>query len=83
MPSYLCKCNKRIDYTSIPADPSYQLVADKDVVVQDDIVTCNATWSEATQVLRCPYCGRLWVFWDGFHKAPTEYLNVGVDTRPA
>lgn len=83
MPSYRCNCDKWISYTSIPADPSYHLVAEKDVVVQDDIDTCNATWSESKQVLRCPYCDRLWVFWDGFHNAPTEYVSAGVDTRPA
>lgn len=82
MPSYLCKCNKRIDYTNIPAPPSYHLVADADVEVQDDIVTNNATWSKAIQVLRCHYCDRMWIFWDGFHNSPTEYVNAGVDTRP-
>ena len=83
MPSYLCKCNKRIDYTTIPAESSYHLLADEDVEIEEDIVTRNAAWSRAVQVLRCPNCDRLWVFWDGFHEAPTEYFNAGQDTRPA
>lgn len=82
MPSYLCKCDRRIDYTEIPAPTSYHLVHDEDVEVDEDIVTRHATWTEAVQVLRCPFCDRLWVFWQGFGNSPTEYVNAGVDRRP-
>ena len=50
VPSYLCKCNQRIDFTSIPAETSYHLVADEDVDVQEDVVTHNATWTKSIQV---------------------------------
>ncbi|GMU25073.1 MAG: hypothetical protein AMXMBFR13_51440 [Phycisphaerae bacterium] len=82
MPSYLCKCSKRIDYTKIPADASYHLVADEDVDILEDIVTHTAQWQKGIQVLRCPQCDRLWVFWQGFGSAPTEYVNAGIDERP-
>lgn len=81
MPSYLCKCQHRIDYSEIPAEASYHLVADLDAEVDDDLVTYNATWTAAAEVLRCPSCGRLWVFWNGMNQAPTEYELRGVDDR--
>ncbi len=81
MPSYLCKCLTRIDYTEIPASSSYHLVADAAAQVDEDLITYNATWTESTEVLRCPSCHRLWVFWDGMGQAPSEYLLVGVDDR--
>ena len=81
MPSYLCKCQTRIDYTEIPADASYHLVADSAAEVDDDLTTYNATWSQSTEVLRCLTCDRLWVFWSGMNQPPTEYQCLGVDKR--
>ena len=81
MPSYLCKCKTRIDYTQIPATCSYHLVEDAAAEVQHDLITYNASWNESTEVLRCPSCGRLWVFWDGMSNAPTEYKCEGLDNR--
>lgn len=81
MPSYLCRCQKRIDYTEIPAASSYYLVADEAAEVQDDLVTYVANWTESTNVLRCPSCDRLWVFWNGMGGVPTEYESRGLDER--
>lgn len=81
MPSYLCRCNTWIDYTDIPSENSYHLVKDVDVEVEDEIVTNYASWLKATQVLCCPSCERLWIFWAGMADAPVEYLCVGVDER--
>ena len=27
--------------------------------------------------LKCPRCGGLWCFWEGFAKPPTEYVPAG------
>jgi len=81
MPSYLCKCNTRIDYTEIPAAASYHLVEDGAAEVQEDL-THKVSWTESTEALRCPACDRFWVFWSGMSQAPTEYESKGIDDRP-
>jgi hypothetical protein len=81
MPSYLCKCDARIDYTAIPAPCSYFLIEDRAADVEQDLITWRT--ENALNVLKCPDCGRLWIFWDGMQNAPTEYRYVGVDPRGA
>jgi hypothetical protein len=81
MPGYLCKCDVRMDYTEIPAACSYYLVEDAAVDIQEDITTHQAAWTDLKNVLRCPACGRLWIFWNGMALAPTEYECRGVDDR--
>lgn len=80
MPSFLCRCGIRIDYTRIPADSAYQLVEDTKIDVENDSKYL-ARWEEATQVLECADCKRLWIFWNGMANSPTEYVNKGIDDR--
>jgi hypothetical protein len=70
-----------MDYTTIPAEASYELINDLDIDA-DEQLNGIAKWSKSVQVLRCSQCDRLWVFWQGMSEAPTEYLSQGVDIRP-
>ncbi len=81
MSSYLCKCDTRMDFTNIPADCSYHLVSDIAAEVQNDLLTYTFDINDSSEVLKCPSCGRLWVFLNGMAYAPTEYEYKGIDQR--
>lgn len=80
MPSYLCKCGTRIDYTDIPAAASYKVIGDADVDVDDEL-DMSFRSDRSKEALLCANCGRFWIFWNGFHNPPTEYMDCGVDSR--
>ena len=82
MPSYLCRCQTWINYTNIPAECSYHLIQDAAAEVQDDLLTYTFDMKDSSEVLRCPTCDRLWVFWNGMGRDPTEYECKGLDERP-
>jgi hypothetical protein len=59
----------------IPHEYEWLLLADKDVPdgAWDGSVGFKELYDRATSAFKCPICGRLWVFWDGFESEPQRY----------
>jgi hypothetical protein len=73
---FLCACGKEIRTSGdIPHPYEWLLLADNDV--PEDAWEGRIGWKQlydrVTHAFKCPACGRLWVYWDGFASKPTRY----------
>jgi hypothetical protein len=81
-----CRCGRIFSDASIPCNEEYHLLSDvtfddvcKDVIrlVNEDrdveVDVGYAILNASKYVYKCPYCGRLIVFWDGLEQKPRFY----------
>ena len=65
MPKLLCRCKYVIDRTRIPNDDDWLMIND---VVYDQsfsgMVDSDKVYDAMNRAVKCPNCGRLWVFWE-------------------
>lgn len=73
MPSYICKCRTRIDYSSIPNPNEWLLISDTDYDNYSGLVDAEDVYLKFTHALMCPNCSRLIIFREGFGAPPTYY----------
>ena len=73
MPKLLCRCDQVISFSAIPDEHSWWLISDVEFDSFVGMVDAEAVFRVGRHVLRCPQCGRLWVFWDKT-SPPTEYI---------
>lgn len=74
MPKIRCVCNYIIDLGGIPSQEQYLMISD--VLFDkyfDTEVKAEVLYSEMTIVAKCPNCGRLHIFYNGFDKEPVIY----------
>jgi hypothetical protein len=74
MPAIICKCDQKIGYGAIPNPDEWLVISDTTFDGFSGQVDADAIYRAAASMLRCPRCGRVWVFWDGFDSDPTEYV---------
>lgn len=74
MTSILCKCKQKISYGEIPCSHEYLFISDVAYDKYDEYIHWKKLYFEMKSILKCEYCGRLWVFRDGFENAPISYL---------
>ena len=77
MPGLECKCGHRISYTEIPCKDEWLVISDCDYDAFSGQVDAEDVFRAMTSMLKCPACGRLWVFWEGFGRRPSEYVPAG------
>lgn len=73
MPSILCKCKERLRFGEIPNPIEWLIVSDKAYGSFVGTIDAEALYRSMNSILKCPKCGRLWVFWDGFDSDPSCY----------
>jgi hypothetical protein len=73
---FLCACGDQIRTSGdIPHPYEWLLLADRDVPdgAWAGTVGFKQMYERATHAFKCPTCGRLWVYWDGFDADPQRY----------
>lgn len=76
-----CRCGHLIDYGVIPCPEEWLFVADDVFDRFSGATDVDEIYRAMRSFLKCPACGRLWVFWDGFSQPPEEY--VAANPAPA
>jgi hypothetical protein len=74
VPSMRCRCGEILRYGEIPRPIEWLFVSD---VAYDKFagnIDAEELYKAMHSFLKRPRCGRLWCFWDGFAKPPTEYV---------
>jgi hypothetical protein len=82
MPGLDCRCGLRIGYGEIPCSDEYLLISDVEFEPFWEEMDVERLYNSMRGVLKCPRCGRLWVFWDGYQNVAQEFMPVG-DGQPA
>ena len=65
MPKFICRCQNIIDRNAIPNANEWLIINDEvfDQSFQG-AVDSDDLYSKMLRALKCPKCGRLWVFWE-------------------
>lgn len=75
MPKLECKCGDLLDYGNIPCEMEYLFISDVNFDKFNETIEHQVLYREMNSFLKCPRCGRLWIFWDGFQSIATEYIR--------
>lgn len=75
MSRMVCKCGETLSNTAVPNDIQLRVYSDKE---WDDILNCNSIepWKiplPKYDVWKCPNCGRIYVFGEGYGPAIMVY----------
>ena len=73
MPSILCRCGEKLGYGEIPNPIEWLAISDKEYDAFACDINAEELYRNMRSFLKCPSCGRLWMFWDGFEGLPTVY----------
>jgi hypothetical protein len=73
VPKLLCECNSIIDYGIIPAKDEWLLISDVEFDQFSGLIDTELLYRNFKPMLKCPVCGRLHIFWDGFQHSPQIY----------
>lgn len=73
MPSMTCKCGHRITYGEIPCRDQWLFISDEAYDKFSGDADAEDIYRAMRPMLKCPNCGRLWVFWEGFGKPGSAY----------
>lgn len=77
MQKLTCRCGEVLRYGMIPCPIEWLMISDQrfDEITVSDVRLDTSEMSNAmARLLRCPSCGRLWVFWSGYDDEPVEYV---------
>jgi len=73
MPKLRCTCGEVLRYGEIPCPIEWLAISDVEYDELSEPCDLEGLYRQMTTILRCPVCDRLWAFWEGFGKPPTEY----------
>ena len=75
MPKMLCTCDNVIFLHEIPCPHEWRLISDVEYGrLWEEHATHEQIADATTLAVKCDECGRLFIYWDGFDKQPTEYV---------
>lgn len=80
MPSIRCHCTQVLRFGDIPNPIEWLLISDVEFDRYSGAVDAELLYRNMKHLLRCPKCGRLWVFWNGLEQRPEPYV---LDERTA
>lgn len=78
MPKLRCQCQTIINYGYIPSPDEWLLIADSEYDQFVYAVDTEELYRQFKHMLKCPVCGRLHVFWNGFEYPPQAYIPEDV-----
>lgn len=84
MSRFTCHCGQSIKIIEIPSPYLYHIYSDDVFVNSDDL---GGIVGRSSEVVRCPRCDRLYVWWFGTNGEVTEYVPAPLcderaDNRP-
>lgn len=74
MPALNCACGRRLGFGEIPNPIEFLLISETDYDAYSGLVDSEELYRKMASMLKCPTCGRLWIFWQGFAYEPKAYL---------
>jgi len=74
MPGLSCSCGHRISYGEIPCKDEWLIISDVVFDAFTRAVDAEELYRAMRSILKCPICGHLWVFWDGYQEAAQEFV---------
>ncbi|MFI0424921.1 hypothetical protein [Spongiactinospora sp. 9N601] len=78
MTKFECACGGLIRVSGeIPNPLEWKIISDGDFDRFQGAVDAEGVYLACTSMFRCPGCGRLWVYWDGFEGSPVCYVPEG------
>ena len=75
MASFNCSCGKLIALNEIPSRSEWLILSDIDANELPDEIATDLFLAKMRPLLRCEFCNRIWIFWDGREFQPTEYVQ--------
>ena len=76
MPKILCTCGDTIPFHRLDEPNEWMMINAAALYQLPDSARKSEIFPQLTGMLKCPVCGRLWVFWEGFGENPQEYLPI-------
>jgi hypothetical protein len=73
MPKIRCRCNFVIGLGQIPSPDQLMIISDAEFDKFAGLVDAEQIYSEMKVVAKCPNCGRIHIFWDGFDRPQAIY----------
>ncbi len=73
MPKINCKCNNVISLGEIPSPNQWMIISDIEYDQFHHQIDAEVLYSKMEVVVKCNFCGRLHIFWDGFDKPQVIY----------
>ena len=73
MPKIRCKCNFVIGLGQIPSPDQFMIISDVEYDHFEGQVDSEEIYSAMKVVAKCPNCGRIHIFWNGFDNPQTIY----------
>lgn len=73
MPKIICKCKEIIDLSEIPTPNQYMFISDIDYDKFTGSIDSEDLYMEMNIMIKCPNCGRLHIYWDGFDNPSKIY----------
>jgi hypothetical protein len=75
MAKFYCECAYLITTSGeIPNPLEWKIISDSTFDQFSGNVDAEDIYRACESMFRCPNCGRLWVFWNGFDKDPECYV---------
>lgn len=74
MPKIKCSCNEVIQYGEIPSPYEWLLISDVEFDKYSGLIDAEEVYRDMKRLLKCPNCGRLWIFWNDNESPPREYV---------
>ncbi|GAB3150824.1 hypothetical protein GCM10027161_50360 [Microbispora hainanensis] len=69
-----CRCMYVITTSGeIPNPLEWKIISDSRFDDFEGLVDAEEIYRACTSMFRCPVCGRLWVYWNGFDRDPECY----------
>lgn len=75
MPKIICACGEWLSYSNIPCRIEYKFISDVDYDKYEGTIDAELLYQQMRSFIKCPKCERIWFFWDGYNKQPTEYIK--------
>jgi len=76
MGKFNCKCGNILSTSGeIPNPIEWLLISDKDYDSFSDKIDAEDLYLKMKTILKCPNCGRLWIFWNGVQEEPSCYFQ--------
>lgn len=77
MPGLNCACGCRISFGQIPCKDEWLFISDERFDGVSGTLDSEELYKQMSSFLKCPSCGRLWLFWNGYSSEPQEFIPVG------
>jgi len=73
MPKIRCLCGEVIGLGEIPCPYEYMFISDEDYDKFDDPIDSVNLYLKMTKLIKCPACGRIYIYWNGFNEEPEVF----------